>query len=65
MVDGLPFERLKDAHDKYASDHSGAKGHNCPEWDYLYICKDCPEFECCICNLKELSNEKPEDSEET
>ena len=25
------------------------KKHNCPEWDYLEICEDDPEFEACLC----------------
>jgi hypothetical protein len=29
--------------------HSNVLGHYCIEWDFLYICKDCPEFECCTC----------------
>ena len=23
--------------------------HRCPEWDYLEICEDDPEFEACLC----------------
>ncbi len=23
--------------------------HGCPEWDYMVIDKDSPEFECCLC----------------
>lgn len=30
--------------------HSGNKGHYCWDWDGLYICADCPEFECCSCS---------------
>jgi hypothetical protein len=29
--------------------HSGKRGHYCIEWDDLYICEDCSEFECCRC----------------
>lgn len=27
--------------------------HACPEWDFLEIDQDCPEFECCICEIDE------------
>ena len=26
-----------------------SKRHQCPEWDYLEICEDDPEFEACLC----------------
>lgn len=43
---------LKQLHDRHVigqRDHSGTRGHYCPEWDFLYICEDCPEFEACHC----------------
>lgn len=30
--------------------------HECPEWDYLWICPGDPEFEACIC---ESNDEEP------
>ncbi len=32
--------------------HSGKYGHECPDWDYLWICKDCPEWGACLCSYK-------------
>lgn len=29
--------------------HSGDYGHYCLDWDGLWICKDCAEFDCCTC----------------
>lgn len=31
--------------------------HSCPDWDYMIIDEDSPEFECCLCyaNLQESS----------
>lgn len=37
------------AHDKGAPKHAGSHGHYCHEWDGLWICADCPEFEACVC----------------
>jgi hypothetical protein len=28
---------------------TGTKVHECPEWDFMVICEQCPEFECCSC----------------
>jgi hypothetical protein len=25
--------------------------HQCPDWDFLTIDKDSPEFECCLCSI--------------
>jgi len=25
------------------------QAHYCPEWDYLYIDNNCPEFDACLC----------------
>lgn len=36
-------------HDIRLPTHSGEKGHYCLEYDGLWICKDCIEFECCNC----------------
>ena len=38
-----------EAHNAQAPEHSGNFGHYCPEWDDLWICKDCAEYECCTC----------------
>ena len=27
----------------------GQKMHACTDWDFLVICEQCPEFECCTC----------------
>lgn len=29
--------------------HKGVNGHYCCEWDGLWICEECPEFDCCCC----------------
>lgn len=42
-----PFGRY--AHDCDCPKHSGKKGHYCTEWDDLWICEDCEEFEVCLC----------------
>jgi len=34
---------------KHNPNHSGEYGHYCREYDGVYICKDCPEFENCLC----------------
>lgn len=41
------------AHDRAAPKHSGIKGHYCLEFDGLWICEDCTEFDCCTCLPKE------------
>ena len=41
----------KEAHDREAVGHSGLLGHECPEWDGLYICEDCDEFDDCSCEF--------------
>lgn len=42
-------------HKKACKNHSGAYGHYCPEWDELFICEDCPEFQCCTCEFEDAS----------
>lgn len=42
-----------EAHDRGTANHSGKRGHYCLEWDGLWICEDCPEFECCLCFPRE------------
>lgn len=37
---------------KYVS-LTGRYKHYCPDWDYMAIDETCPEFESCLCNLKE------------
>jgi len=46
-----PFDRFgPNGHRYYTKDsHSNSFGHFCPEWDYLWICKDCREFQACSC----------------
>lgn len=51
MSEREPFD--KDDHDEHCPHHSGKRGHYCPEWDELYICEDCPEFESCVCKFEE------------
>lgn len=41
----------KESHDDFDC-HSGIRGHYCPDWDGLYICQDCPEFESCCCTFE-------------
>ncbi|MAD98767.1 MAG: hypothetical protein CMB99_15695 [Flavobacteriaceae bacterium] len=31
------------------------KAHLCPDWDYMAIHEDSPEFECCLCNEYKIS----------
>ena len=46
----LPFDRFgPNGHRFYSKDHSNRYGHFCPEWDYMWICEDCKEFEACSC----------------
>ena len=47
LLADIPFG-IKE-HDDGAPDHSGKFGHYCAEWDGLYICKDCEEFQACTC----------------
>lgn len=42
-----PFGKY--AHDTHWTEHSRNKGHYCLDWDGLWICEDCSEFECCQC----------------
>lgn len=28
---------------------AGQHFHDCPDWDFLYICSSCPEFDSCTC----------------
>lgn len=39
------FERLK-----------GKMKHFCPDWDYMAIDENCPEFEACACTLPKLKD---------
>lgn len=41
------------SHDNCGRPHSGKRGHYCLEWDGLWICEDCDEFECCRCGFGE------------
>lgn len=41
------------AHDTHAPKHSGKFGHYCCEFDGLWICEDCSEFQCCLCFPKD------------
>lgn len=46
----LPFDRFgPNGHRHYHKNHSGKYGHFCAEWDYLWICNDCKEFQACKC----------------
>jgi hypothetical protein len=38
-----------EAHNEACPDHSGKQGHYCLEFDGLWICEDCLEFEACSC----------------
>lgn len=42
-----PFGKIK--HDNYGERHSGRWAHFCWEWDGLWICEDCGEFDACLC----------------
>jgi hypothetical protein len=37
------------SHDTQCPTHSRKKGHYCLEFDDLWICEDCSEFEHCKC----------------
>lgn len=39
----------KKSHDEHYPTHSGKRGHFCWEFDGLWICEDCDEFQHCIC----------------
>lgn len=43
------YEFSEQWHKDSFPNHSGEQGHYCLEWDDLYICKDCMEFEFCNC----------------
>jgi len=45
----------KEVHDRHAPDHSGKFGHFCYDWDGLWICEDCSEFEFCSCKFEDKS----------
>lgn len=47
----LPFDRSgTNGHRYYTKgSHSSKKGHFCLEWDSLWICEDCQEFQACKC----------------
>ena len=40
-----------EAHNTFGitASHSGNKGHYCADWDGLWICEDCDEFDFCLC----------------
>lgn len=42
-----PFGKIR--HDNYGERHSGRWAHFCWEWDELWICEDCGEFDACLC----------------
>lgn len=48
-----------EAHDKAFPEHK-KPGHYCLDWDGLWICPDCEEFECCTCRFEDdpTPNEK-------
>ena len=39
----------RECHNRHYPNHSRRKGHYCGEFDGLWICEDCPEFQHCIC----------------
>lgn len=39
----------KAEHDHFNPAHSGAHGHFCQDWDYMFICDDCHERDGCTC----------------
>lgn len=47
----LPFDRFgPNGHRYYHKNlHTNRFGHFCPEWDYMWICSDCKEFQVCRC----------------
>lgn len=47
----LPFDRFGPNGHKYyhKGSHTNRFGHFCSEWDYLWICGDCKEFQACKC----------------
>ena len=47
MTEEDPFG--PESHDKFFSTHSKKQGHYCLEFDGLWICQDCDEFDCCDC----------------
>lgn len=54
------------AHDKQVPEHSGLNGHYCNEFDGLWICQDCSEWDCCTCfgeakEIAERSKPRPGD----
>jgi uncharacterized protein len=51
-----PFS--KEDHDRHWPKHSGSRGHYCLDWDQLWICEDCQEFECCSCDLEEPESDE-------
>ena len=49
---GIPFEQGMDHEDVlalYFKKQGRKKVHFCPEWDFLAIHEDSPEFEACLC----------------
>lgn len=46
----LPFDRFgPNGHRHYHKSHTNRFGHFCPEWDYMWICNECREFNACRC----------------
>lgn len=39
----------------------GALKHFCPDWDYMAIDENCPEFEACTCQLRDLRKDNERD----
>ena len=46
-----PFDRFGPNGHRYYNkgQHTNRFGHFCPEWDYMWICSDCKEFQACKC----------------
>ena len=56
----LPFDRFGPNGHRYyhKGSHTNRFGHFCPEWDYMWICSDCKEFQACKCfETPDLNNE--------
>ena len=45
---------------KALKERRACKKHNCPEWDYLEICEDDPEFDACLCFRDSSLSQKDE-----
>lgn len=40
-----------EAHAAAEPEHSGRRGHYCMDFDGLWICEDCLEFQVCSCDI--------------